>query len=293
MSKIFTLFIILTGFIYASNFAHVKLQSTYYVDSDDIYISHIIKDAPRNKKIYKIRDGRYTKRVKSQELLKVLKENGYRGIVAQTSYVKFVKSSPIDTSKIVNHVRLYYQRHYKNIEINSINIQTRGFIESLPKSYVVKMRDDAYLAKDGILSIKTPKNKKIYFNFMVDAKVIVYATKKRLARATPLSALNTLKKSIILDRFMAKPIEELDKKPLQSRHHLQKDSTITIRDVEILRIVKRNESISVSMDSKNMSITFSARALQDAKMGDTITVEKANGTRLKVVVVGKNRGVIK
>jgi len=288
-----TLFILLSALAFANNFANMKLQSTYYIDSNEIYISHIIKDAPRNKEIYKLSEGKYTKRVKSQDLLKVLKENGYRDIVAETSYVKFVKSSPIDTSKIVDYVRLYYQRHYENIEIKDIKIQTRGFIKSLPESYMVEMRGDAYLAKDGILSIKTPKNKKIYFNFIVDAKVFVYVTRETLTRATKLSALNTFKKSIILDRFMAKPIEELDEKPLQSRHHLQKDSIITIRDIEILSMVKRNENINISMDNNNMSITFSAKALQDAKLGDTIMVEKSNGTKLKVVIVGKNRGIIK
>lgn len=293
MFKQITLFILLSSLIFASDFAHIRLQKTYYIDSDDIYISHIIKDAPRNKKIYKISDGKYTKRVKSQDLVKILRDNGYRGIKAETSYVKFVKQSPIDTSKIVNHIRLYYQRHYKNIEIKDIRVQTRGFLESLPKNYVVEIRDDAYLSKDGILSIKTPKNKKLYFNFIVDAKVFVYTTRERLSRATPLSALNTTKKSIILERFMAKPIEDLMIMPLESRHNLQKDSIITTRDVEILSMIKRNQSVNVSMDSKNMSITFSARALQDAKMGDTITVEKANGTRLKVVVVGKNRAIIK
>jgi len=293
MFKKITLFILLSSLIFASGFAHVKLKSTYYIDSDDIYISHIIKDAPRNKKIYKISDGRYTKRIKSKELLKVLKENGYRGIVAETSYVKFIKTSPIDTSKIVNHLRLYYQRHYKKIEIKDIKVNSRGFLDSLPKSYVVEIRDDAFLSKNGILSIKTPNNKKIYFNFTVDAEVFVYTTKDTLARATPLSALNTFKKSIILDKFMAKPIEDLDIMPLESRHHLQKDSILTTRDVEILSMIRRNQSVNVSMDSKNMSITFSARALKDGKMGDTIMVEKANGTRLKVIVVGKNRAIIK
>jgi len=293
MFKKITLFILLTSSIFASAFAHIRLQSTYYIDSDDIYISHIIKDPPRNKKIYKITEGKYTKRVKSQELLKILKENGYRDIVAETSYVKFIKASPINTSKIVNHLKLYYQRHYKNIEIKGIKIQSRGFLESLPKDYIVEIRDNSFLSKNGILSIKTPKNKKIYFNFMVDAKVFVYTTRETLARATPLSALNTIKKSIILDRFMAKPIEELEAKPLESRHHLPKDSIITTRDIEILSMIKRNQSVNVSMDSKNMSITFSARALKDAKMGDTIMVEKANGTRLKVVVVGKNRAIFK
>ena len=288
-----TLFILLSALAFANNFANMKLQSTYYIDSNEIYISHIIKDAPRNKEIYKLSEGKYTKRVKSQDLLKVLKENGYRDIVAETSYVKFVKSSPIDTSKIVDYVRLYYQRHYENIEIKDIKIQTRGFIKSLPESYMVEMRGDAYLAKDGILSIKTQKNKKIYFNFAVDAKVVVYVTKETLARATPLSALNTFKNSIILDRFMAKPIQELESMPLESKHHLQKDSIITIRDIEILSMVKRNENINISMDNNNMSITFSAKALQDAKLGDTIMVEKSNGTKLKVVIVGKNRGIIK
>jgi flagella basal body P-ring formation protein FlgA len=45
----------------------------------------------------------------------------------------------------------------------------------------------------------------------------------------------------------------------------------------------------VSLYGDNMAITFSAKALQDGKVNDIIKVQKSDGKRLKVKVIGKNR----
>lgn len=270
-------------------FANKIIQSTYYVDSDDIYISHIIKDAPNNKQIYKIVPGKYTKRVRTKDLIKTLKKHGYRDFSAQSMYVKFIKKSPIDTSKIALYIQEYYLNNYDQIEIKDIKVEPRGYLTTLPKNYSIEIRKKNYLSKDGIVNIKTPDNKKIFFNYTINANLYIYLSNINIERDTELSPLNTLKKSIILDDFMAKPIQNLDAKALQSKHNIKKDEIITTRNVEILSLIKRDSFVDVSLNSKNMSISFSAKALQDGKLGETITVQKSDGKRLKVRVIGKNR----
>ncbi|EDZ62561.1 flagellar basal body P-ring formation chaperone FlgA [Sulfurimonas gotlandica] len=281
----FIFFILLSTILSANNI----IQSTYYVNSNDIYLSHIIKDAPSNKQIYKIKPGKYTKRVRSKDLLKTLKKHGYRDFSAKSMYVKFIKKSPIDTSKIALYIKEYYLNNYDQIDIKEIKVESRGYIATLPKNYSIEIRKKNYLSKSGIVNIKTSDNKKIFFNYTINANILIYLSNKKINRDTELSPLNTVKKSILLDNFMAKPIQNIDSNALQGKHNIKKDEVITTRDVEILSVVKRDSFIDVSLNSKNMSISFSAKALQDGKLGDTITVQKSSGKRLKVRVTGKNR----
>lgn len=281
----FIFFILLSSLLYAENI----IQSTYYINSDDIYLSSIIKDPSNDKQIYKIELGKYTKRVRTKELLKVLKKYGYKNFSAKSRYVKFIKKSPIDTSKIASSIEKYYLDNYKNIDIKEIIVEPRGYLETLPQEYKVEIRRQNYLSRSGILNIKTVDNKKIYFNYRIVANIWIYITKQRIKKDTELSVINTQKKSILLDNFRAKPIEVLDANALQSKHHIKKNKIITSRDIEVLNVVKKNSYVNVSLDSLNMSISFSAKALQDGKVGDTITVQKSDLKRLKVKVVGKNR----
>lgn len=281
----FIFFILLSSLLYAENI----IQSTYYVNSDDIYLSSIIKDLSNDKQIYKIELGKYTKRVRTKELLKVLKKYGYKNFSAKSRYVKFIKKSPIDTSKIASSIKKYYLANYKNIDIKEIIVEPRGYLETLPQEYKVEIRRQNYLSRSGVLNIKTVDNKKIYFNYRIVANIWIYITKKRIKKDTELSVINTQKKSILLDNFRSKPIEVLEANALQSKHHIKKNKIITSRDIETLNVVKKNSYVNVSLDSLNMSISFSAKALQDGKVGDTITIQKSDLKRLKVKVIGKNR----
>jgi len=282
-------FILLATQLYASNI----LNNTYYVNSNDINITSIIPHAKSNFELFKIAQGKYSKRVKSKDLLKILKLHGYSNYKSKSRYIKFIKKSPIDTTKIKLNIKKYYKKKYEQIDIQKIEIESRGYLASLPKEYIVEIRDRNFLSKSGTLSIKTPQNKKIFFNYTIKANISVYETRKKIKKSVELSAFNTIKKSIILDKFRAKPIQNIKKGTLQTKRHIKQDKIITIRDIEKLSLVKKNSYINVSLKSDNMAITFSAKALQDGKLNDIIRVQKSNGKRLKVKITGKNRAEIR
>ncbi|MDA3909095.1 MAG: flagellar basal body P-ring formation chaperone FlgA, partial [Sulfurimonas sp.] len=144
-------------------------------------------------------------------------------------------------------------------------------------------------SRSGVVNIKTLDNKKIFFNYDIVANIWIHLSKEKIKRKVELSSVNTIKKSILLDRFMSKPIQNLNDQSLQGKHQIKKNEILTTRDVEILSVVKKNSYINVSLDSHNMSISFNAKALQSGKLGDIITVEKANRKRLRVRVIGKNK----
>lgn len=278
-------------------FLHVDakntLNNTYYVDSKTINLSSIVPDARHDTKLFNIDTSKYSKRIKTKDLLKILKKHGYTEYTSKDSYTNFILKSPIDTSRIELALKNYYEKKYDDIEIKSLLVEPRSYTTSLPDKYTVNIRDRDYLQNSGTINIKTPKNRKIFFNYEIDAIVSVFVSRKKIKKDVELSAINSSKKSIILDKFRARPIQNIQRGSLQSKHSIRKDKILTHRDVEILSVVKKNSFINVSIYSDNMAITFSAKALQDAKVNDIIRVQKSNGKRLKVKVIGKNRAEIR
>jgi len=281
--------ILLWLLIYLNLFANNTLENTYYVESKVVKLSSIIPNVKNDFYIITIESSRFSKKIRSKEFIEQLKRHGYTNYSSKSRYVNFILKSPIDTSKIESSVRDYYQQQYKNIDIQKILIKPRSFISKLPEDYVINIGNREYLKRSGTLSIKTPDRKKIFFNYDVTATLPVYISRKKIKKDVELSAINSTKKSIILDKFRAKPIQDIQKAYFQTKHHMPKDRLLTIRDVELLRIVKRNSLVNVNMHSDNISITFSAKALQDGKVNDIISVQKHDGKKLKVRVIGKNR----
>lgn len=281
-----TLFLLLISLALHAN---EVLKSDYYITSDDINLSVIVPHAKQDNKLFSLERSRYSKKIKSKELINLLKQHGYPSYTANNRYINFIKKSPIDTTKIEENIRKLYKEKYTEITIKAITVMPRGYIKSLTDKYVVKIQKNNYLARSGTLYVKTTDNKKIFFDYQIEAEVSVYIARTKIKRRNELSLINCKKKSIILDKFDAMPIQKLQANMLESKHHIQEASIITLRDVEQLSIVKRDSIVSVILDEKNIAISFAAKALQDGKLGDTITIEKNDKKRLKAKVIGKNR----
>ncbi|MEA3451604.1 MAG: flagellar basal body P-ring formation chaperone FlgA, partial [Bacteroidota bacterium] len=146
--------------------------------------------------------------------------------------------------------------------------------------------------KKGTLSIKNSSKKQIFFNYAIDAKIDVYKARKPIMRSEELSHINCVKKSIILDKFRAMPIEIIKKGIYQSRQHIKLNKIITTRDVQTLRLAKRGTMINIFLTQENITITFSAEALKDGVYGDIIKVKQSNNRVIKVRIIGKNKGEV-
>ncbi len=267
----------------------ITLSDTYYVDSENIKLLNIIPHAEYDVTLYKIDKNRDSKRVKSKELIKLLKKHGVESVEPSSRYIKFIKKSPIDTSKIESELLQIYKEKYPNIKINSILVMPRTYVKSLPQNYDIVIKSRAHLSNKGIIHIKTPDHKKIFFDYKIDAKIGVYFSRVTIKKGTRLSALNTTKKIISLKKLKAIPISIEQINTTQIKRHFKKDAIITIKDIQELNIVKKDSRVLVTLKNKNINISFSAKALQNGKLNDIITVKKNNGKKIKAIIVGKNR----
>ncbi len=282
-------FLSLSYSLYAQN----TLQKIYYVEGEDINLSSIIKNIKKDATLYKFQDNKYTKRVKSKEVMKILASHGYNDFASQSRYIKFIKKSPIDTSKISSSLEEFYTNSYSDIIIKSITVLPRGYVKSLPKEYLVHINPKSNLSNKGTAYVKTQDKKKIFFDYKIIAKINLFMTKREIKRGEELSLFNIEKKGVSLERFRALPLQKLKKGTLQSKHNLKQGKIITIRDIQTINLVKRNTIVSVSLNNKAIAIEFQAKALQNGKLNDIITIQKNNGKRMKAIVIGKSKVEIK
>ncbi|WP_428737886.1 flagellar basal body P-ring formation chaperone FlgA [Sulfurimonas sp.] len=269
------------------------MQRNYYIEDDTIKLSHIVGSLENDVALFKLSQTKHIKRIKADELLKILKKYGYKDFSSPYPYIQFNKISPIDTSKIHNFLEKYYTEKYKTIDIKKITLEPRSYMENMPKNYTIDIRSHEHLSRNGVVAIKTQQNKMIFFNYIIQASITVLTLKNDLSRNSELSKINTLKNSIILDKFNAMPLQEIEDATWELKHSMKKGEIITDRDVTPLEVIKRDANVNVMLQNGSILITFSAKALQSGCMGDTIFVENNKGKKIRVIVIGKNRAKIK
>lgn len=265
------------------------LQSDYSIQTDSVMLSDIVKSPKEDALLYSVQKNKHTKRVKATRVLKDLKKHGYKEYKSKHNYVQFSQKSPIDTSEIRAELIKHYKSQYKSIKIDSLFLEPRTYLEKLPPYYEFGIDDTAYLSSKDNCFILTPERKKIFFNYTISATVDVYYTKGTLQRGTELSNMNTTKKSIMLSRFRAKPLESIEAHSLEAKHRLQSDSELTSRDVVGLYLVKRGANVNVTLQNNGINISFTAKAVTSGRYGETITVVTGKDKKIKVRIVGQNR----
>jgi len=280
-------------FLFSSLFANVPLESYYLTKTKAIKLSSITKNPQDTQVICTIGIYKHSKKIKTKELLRLLKENGYKKYVAKHPYVNFIQKSPINISKIKNFVRKYYKQHYSNIEIKSILIKPRSFTTTLPNKYTLSMQKKSYLRSHAIVILKSFQGREIFFDTSIIANITVLQAKKDIKRNEELSTFNLSKIKLHFDKFYSLPLITFKKATLQAKYAIKKDTLISSRDIRSLFLVRRGSNVNVSLDSSNMSISFIAKAIQNGCYGDIIQVQNHKGRKIKVIITGKYQAEVR
>lgn len=287
LQKIFLLF------FFTLNLFSYELHSVYYVNSKNITLQDIVPHAKENVELYKISKNKHAKKIKADKLIVQLNKHGINSLESSSRYIRFILQSPIDTSKIESSLLSRYKENYPNMKINSIQVVPRAYVKSLPDNYKISLHKKFFLSKEGTLNIKTLDNKKLFFDYIVDADLYVYISRENIHKGDRISPFNTTKKSVVFDKFRALPINTSYLNVSQAKRNLKTNKVLTLRDIQSLDLVKKNSNVNVSINDGTINISFSAKALQNGKLNDIITVQKSNRQRLRAKVIGKDRVELK
>ncbi len=272
-------------------FATIDLQHSYIVTHPYVYLSDIVGRCENDTILLHFKPSKHTARIKEQQLRRLLAQHGYE-TTHHYSYIQFSQKSPVDTQKIQHAVEKLYKKLYSKITIQEVIVSPRNFITELPKKYTVHFTKKSHLYDHAIFYIQTPQKKRIFFEYRIKAFVDVMQTRTKVSKGEELTTRNMEKKSIMLQRFFAMPLQTIQKGLYQAKHTLKKGMLVTRRDIVALAYVHRKDKVSIVLQDGALKVQTTATALQNGALGDIIQVRTATKKIIKVRITGRNKAEV-
>ncbi|DAB37900.1 MAG: hypothetical protein A2023_02250 [Sulfuricurvum sp. GWF2_44_89] len=271
------------------NLYSYELAETYEYDTPIIYSNDLFPDLPKKFEILQIPSDKTHYRLNAQIIAKTFELNGVAIDIAKTRYVNFTKRSPVDFTPLKYQLWEMFQEQYPTIDINTITISSRGHLSSLRKDVKGIFDDRFYQNSSGTFYYFDEQGIRHYLDYSVQARIGVLHTTQKVSRKERISGFNTLLKPIPFTSFKDKPLTALPDHPSRFRSNLKPSSPITLRNIETIPLVLKNEKVIVEIKNEGVIVEFGARATQEGLLYDIITIQKSDGKRAKAKVIGDKR----
>lgn len=279
------IFLLLPFALYASMFT---LKDSYTFENNTIFSQEIFPNIDTNFELITIPLHLQHFSISKSRILKELLAHGYAVNTHQYGLVHFTKKTNLDMSFIQDAIALYYQKALPFLEIDSIDIRSKSFIESLPENADVVFKKQAYKYNKGTVKI-VANSKRYFFDYEVHANYSQYVAKVTLRKNTPITLQNTELDVVSFTHFYDTLITFDAINYAQTKRYIKQGKPILLRDVEKLDLVKKNTTVNVKLIEGNIVLSFTATALKRGALGETIPLKRVNGTKIKGVVTGRNK----
>jgi len=267
----------------------LELKNEYFFSDPTITSNFIFPEVTKKFEILKIPSDKDQYRIDAQIITKTFELNGITIDSSKTRYVNFMKQSPVDFTPLKVQLEKMLQERYPSIQIEEITITPRGYLPSLSKEVRGIFDDRFYQHAEGTFYIITPQGLRHYLDYKVTATISVLHTTQKITRRERLSGFNTLLKPVLFTQFKDKPLTALPDQPARYRSNLKPGQLLTLRNIETIPLVLKNENVIVEVKSDGVVVEFGATATQEGSLYDIITIQKSDGKRTKAKVIGENR----
>ena len=281
--KFFITFLFFSNLLYADT-----LQQSYFFSNPVINSTDLNTSCSKNFEILRIPDGKSSYRINAQIILKTFELNGCTIDSGKTKYVNFTKRSNIDYTQLQDQITKYFIANYPTMNIASIQIIPHGYIDSLPSNAHAVFEKDSYKQNKGAFYVPDSNGIRHYFEYSLDATLDVLHVAQKTSRKDNLSSTNTVLKHIPFISFRGKPLTNIPEIPYRFRSSLKEDTVITDRHIEPRPIVLRGSKVSAQVKSGTVIVEYIATATQEGALYDIITIEKADGKRVRAKIIGDN-----
>lgn len=266
-----------------------ELADNYTYKNAIVYSNDLVPELTQKFEILKIPADREQYRIDAQIIAKTFELHGITINVSKTRYVNFVKYSSIDFAPLKSQLTMMLQERYPSIQIEDITITPRGYLSTLHKETRGIFDDHFYQRSSGTFYILDPQGLRHYLDYSVRATINVLHTTQKITRRERLSGFNTLLKPIPFTSFKDKPLTALPDQISRFRSNLKPGQLLTLRNIETIPFVLKNEKVVVEVRSDGVIVEFGATATQEGSLYDIITIQKSDGKRAKAKVIGENR----
>ena len=265
------------------------LKQAYTFTEPKIYSSDLVSGCPKRFEILQIPDAKTTYRINAQIIAKTYELNGCHIDLGKVRYVNFTKESALDVTPLKQQLTNVFISAYPTMNIQTLNIFPRGFIESIPQDSKAVFDRDITDRNDGTFYVLDKSGVRHYFDFSLEASLSVLHSSQKINRNDVLTSTNSSLKMISFTQFRGKPISSLPDDRQRFRRSLRENTPIVDRYLEPLPIVLKGSKVSVQVENGSVIVEFIATATQEGALYDIITIEKSDKKRAKAKVIGENR----
>lgn len=267
----------------------VALESHYTLLTPELNASVIYPTIQNDFNIYTFDKNKNRKSFSSKRLIKIFESHNLSLDDNSRGIVHFERTSDIDLNPVKEEIEAYYLSHYPNINIDSIILDPNGTITELPKKYTLAFKPNAHQHNHSSLQLISGESKERFFiSYTILATIKVFKASHNINRGRILTYIDLKQTSEPFKRFTGTPLQSIGKSTVRLKKRLQKGKIIYEHDVEAPPSVLKNKPVYVRLTDGNVHLEFQAKSLQDGKVGDMISIQKKDRTRLKAKVVGKN-----
>jgi flagella basal body P-ring formation protein FlgA len=189
--------------------------------------------------------------------------------------------------------QLYPKISIDNITIKRYSPLPREF-EKYKLSYM-NITDSSLKREKGSVSaifLYGRKKRKLYYHFNIDATVEVLRANQYIQKGKTISDDLVDFVPIKLTNFYQIPITEHYLNRYRARTTLVEGKILTTRHVTKVTDVKRGDMLSTTLRDGGVSVTFQAKALKDAYIGDIIKVKRNHKNFFHVKVTSSTTAVV-
>lgn len=267
----------------------LELKNEYFFSDHTITSDILFPELTQKFEILKIPPEKEHYRIDANIITKTFELNGIIIDSSKTRYVNFTKYSPVNFTPLKIQLEKMLRERYPSIMIEEITITPRGYLPSLAKETRGVFDDRFYQHAKGTFYILTPQGLRHYLDYKVTATISVLHTTQKITRRERLSGFNTLLKPIPFTSFKDVPLTTLPDQLSRFRSNLKAGVLLTLRHIEAVPYVLKNEKVVVEVQSEGVVVEFGATATQEGALYDIITIQKNDGKRVKAKVIGENR----
>ncbi len=125
------------------------------------------------------------------------------------------------------------------------------------------------------------KERKIFFKYLLDAKIALYKAAVDIPRNTPLDKSDLVYEESDFKRILFTPIDQSYLYHYITKHKISKGEIITTKDLMSRPDVKRGDELEAFLYSSGVVANFSVKAMQKGRIGDIIRVKKDRSKSFK------------
>ncbi|WP_310440103.1 flagellar basal body P-ring formation chaperone FlgA [Sulfuricurvum sp.] len=266
-----------------------ELQESYTYEHSTIYSTDLFPDISKKFEILKIPEDKTQYRLNAQIISKTFELNGIAVDTGKVRYVNFIQKSPVDFTPLKEQLETLLRGQYPSIRIENITITSRGYLPSLSQKSRGIFDENFFQNSKGTFYVVDEHGVRRYLDYSVRATVNVLHSNQKISRRDRLSGFNTHIKQVPFTSFKDTPLTTLPNEPSRFRSNLKAGQLLTLRNIESVPLVLKNEKVIVEVKNDTVIVEFGATATQEGLLYDIITIQKSDGKRVRAKVIGEHR----